>query len=216
MDFIKDLLAYIPSIEELIQMGGIPVLVAIVFVETGLLVGFFLPGDSLLVTAGIFAANDVISLWPLLIYTTIAAIVGDAVGYLIGRKAGEKLYAREDSRFFKRRHLEKTREFYEKHGGKTIILARFIPIIRTFAPTVAGAAGMSYRRFAMFNVIGGIGWVWSMIWTGYALFKVMPNAKDYLHYIIAVVVFLSILPPIFEWWRERRKTQAAAAAAAGR
>jgi membrane-associated protein len=210
MDRIFELLSQIPSIEEIIRFGGYLGLIAIVFAETGLLAGFFLPGDSLLVTAGLFAARGDLSVWVLLVTLSIAAIVGDAVGYTIGRRAGPLLFAREDSLLFKRKHLMRAKAFYEKHGGKTIVIARFVPIVRTFAPTVAGAAEMPYRRFAMFNIAGGLLWVWSMVLGGYLLGKSMgPDiVNKYLHYVIAIVVVLSILPAVFEWWREHRRGQA--------
>jgi membrane-associated protein len=215
MEELRQLIEQIPSIREIIEYGGLTALIIIVFAETGLLAGFFLPGDSLLVTAGVFAAAGYLNVWMLLITLTIAAVVGDAVGYAIGRRAGPLLFRREDSRFFKKKHLLRAKAFYEKHGGKTIIIARFVPIIRTFAPTVAGAAEMPYSRFAMFNIVGGVLWVWSMVLAGYSLRAVFgfvlgrevteDEMTSYLHYVIVVVVFLSLLPAVFEWWRERRK-----------
>ncbi|MBK6424900.1 MAG: VTT domain-containing protein [Blastocatellia bacterium] len=213
MEGLQELIAQIPSIEEVIRWGGTLALIAIVFAETGLLVGFFLPGDSLLVTAGLFAARGDLNVAVLLVTLSIAAIVGDAVGYTIGRRLGPKLFKKEDSLLFKRKHLVKAHEFYERYGGKTIVIARFVPIIRTFAPTVAGAAEMTYSKFAAFNVFGGILWVFSMVLGGYALGSVIPNIDKYIHYVIAVVVFLSLLPPVFEWWRERRRMAAEKTAA---
>ncbi|MBK6314573.1 MAG: VTT domain-containing protein [Blastocatellia bacterium] len=213
MEGLQELIAQIPSIEEVIRWGGTLALIAIVFAETGLLVGFFLPGDSLLVTAGLFAARGDLNVAVLLVTLSIAAIVGDAMGYTIGRRLGPKLFKKEDSLLFKRKHLVKAHEFYERYGGKTIVIARFVPIIRTFAPTVAGAAEMTYSKFAAFNVFGGILWVFSMVLGGYALGSVIPNIDKYIHYVIAVVVFLSLLPPVFEWWRERRRMAAEKTAA---
>ena len=205
-------------IEDVIRWGGTFALIAIVFSETGLLVGFFLPGDSLLVTAGIFAASGMLNVWVLLPALTAAAILGNSTGYLIGKKTGPAIFNRPDSRLFKQEYLRRTHEFYEKHGGKTIILARFIPIIRTFAPTVAGAASMDYRTFITYNVIGAFVWIWSMVLAGYKLPALIGLAlgrefspdevKKYLHFIIAGVVFLSILPAIIEWLRARRKGNA--------
>ncbi len=218
-----EFLQHIPSIEEVIRWGGVAILIAIVFAETGLLVGFFLPGDSLLVTAGLFAASGELNVWALLTTLTVAAIVGDAVGYAIGKKAGPLLFKREDSLLFKRKHLVRAHEFYEKYGGKTIVIARFIPIVRTFAPTVAGAAQMTYKKFATYNILGGFLWVWSMVLAGYKLPAAIgfvlgreftaDDVKEYLHIIIAIVVFLSILPAVIEWWRERRKAARVAPAA---
>ena len=147
------------ALYELVRWGGYVALTAIVFTETGLLIGFFLPGDSLLITAGLVAAAGGLDIWLLNALLSVAAIVGDSVGYAIGYRAGPHIFTREDSRWFNKKHLVRTREFYERHGGKTIILARFIPIIRTFAPVVAGVGRMDYRRFLAFNVLGGIGWV---------------------------------------------------------
>ena len=157
-EFLKHLLTqlYDPKgLQALVEWGGTTLVCIIVFVETGMFVGFFLPGDSLLVTAGVFAAAGHLKIAELLTLVTLCAIAGDQLGYWIGRKAGENLYRREDSRFFKKRHLERAHEFYEHYGGKTIILARFVPIIRTFCPPVAGAAGMSYPRYLAYDMVGG-------------------------------------------------------------
>lgn len=208
METLLDLWAQVPSAEAIIRWGGVIALISIVFAETGLLVGFFLPGDSLLVTAGLFAARGDLNVVVLLVSLSIAAIVGDAVGYAIGRRLGPKLFKKEDSLLFKRKHLVKAHEFYERYGGKTIVIARFVPIIRTFAPTVAGAAEMTYSKFAAYNVFGGLLWVFSMVLGGYALGSVVPNIDKYIHYVIVIVVFLSLLPPFIEWWRERRRNAA--------
>jgi membrane-associated protein len=181
----------------------------IVFVETGLFVGFFLPGDSLLVSAGIFAAMGHLSLPWLLVAASACAVAGDQAGYWIGRRAGQALYRREDSFFFRRQHLQRAHDFYEKYGGKTIVLARFVPIVRTFAPAVAGAANMNYRRFVTYNVAGGILWVWSMLLIGYSLSSVIPNIDQHIELVIVIVVFLSILPAVIEVLRNRRSKAAA-------
>ncbi len=207
MDFLHHLLPWLPSIQDVIRTGGVAAITAIVFAETGLLVGFFLPGDSLIVTAGVFAANGDLPLVPLLILLPIAAITGNRVVYMIGRRAGATLYSRPDSRFFKRSHLMRAHAFYEKHGGKTIVIARFVPIIRTFAPTVAGAAGMSYKRFAMFDVIGGIGWPTSMLLVGYGSARLVPNLDKHIHIVVPIVIFVSILPGIIEAIRSRRESR---------
>jgi len=184
----------------LIQVVGLIGLIAIVFAETGLLVGFFLPGDSLLITAGLFAARGDLNLYVLLISLIIAAIVGDTVGFFIGRFLGTSLYAKEDSFFFRKKHIAAAHAFYEKHGGKTIIFARFIPIIRTFAPTVAGAAQMDYKRFFLFNVFGGLLWVVSLILAGFYLGSVFGDTIDkYIHVLIIGVIFLSFLPLLIKW-----------------
>ncbi len=204
IETLREFLHWLFDVRGLVQTGGYLALHVIVFAETGLLVGFFLPGDSLLVTAGLFAAKGDLNVGILLVGLSIAAVVGDQVGYLIGRKAGEALYSREDSRFFKKKHLLAAHAFYEKYGGKTIVLARFVPIIRTFAPTVAGAAGMEYRRFVLFNVVGGIAWVFSTVGGGYLLGRAIPDLDKKIHYVIVIVVFLSILPILWEAWKARR------------
>lgn len=205
MDLLPDWLAFLHDpvkLKDLIAWGGYTVLFAIVFAETGLLIGFFLPGDSLLVTAGIMAGQGYLGIVPLMVLLTLAAIVGDAVGYGIGLKTGPLIFNREQSFLFRRDYLLKTKAFYEKHGGKTIVIARFIPIIRTFAPVIAGVGQMRYRRFLSYNVFGGIGWVVSMCGAGYFMGKI-PGVDKYLHLIIGAVIFLSILPPIIEVLKAR-------------
>lgn len=196
----------------------------IVFAETGLAIGFFLPGDSLLVVAGLFAAAGKMNLWLLLVLLFVAAVVGDAVGYYSGKKVGPAIFNRPKSRFFNPAHLRKAHAFYEKHGGKTIIIARFVPIVRTFAPIVAGAADMSYRQFAMYNVVGGFVWVTSMLFAGYFLGGLVEQfvrnvfgvegflLEDHIDKVVIVVVFLSILPIIFEYVKSRREKKIESAA----
>jgi membrane-associated protein len=200
------------NVPELIRLVGSLGLIVIVFAETGLMVGFFLPGDSLLTTAGIFAARGDLNIVWLNISLTIAAIVGDATGYFIGRRAGKALYSRPNSFFFRREHLIRTHEFYEKHGGKTIIIARFMPIVRTFAPVVAGAAEMTYRQFATYNIIGALLWVPSMTLTGYFLGLAFPDIDKHLHKLIALIIFVSLLPAgiawLREWMQSRKRAQA--------
>jgi membrane-associated protein len=181
-------------------------LFCVIFAETGLLVGFFLPGDSLLFVTGAVAAArpDVLNIWVLIPLLIVAAITGDATGYYIGRKTGPRLFARPDSRLFKRDHLIKTQEFYEKHGPKTIVLARFMPIVRTFAPVVAGVANMEYRKFATFNIAGGIGWIVSMLTAGYLLGTV-PIVKDNFEKAVIGIILLSILPMIIHVVQEKRR-----------
>lgn len=191
------------GLRELIRSGGAPLVCTIVFIETGFFVGFFLPGDSLLITAGIFSAAGVIPLKWLLLPVMFCAIAGDQVGYWIGRSAGVALYRREDSLFFRRSHLQRAHDFYEKYGGRAVILARFVPIIRTFCPPVAGAAKMSYSRYLLFDAIGGVFWIGATVLGGYSLGHLIPNIGQYIHYVIAVVVFLSILPPIIGVLRSR-------------
>ena len=204
-ELLKDFYHLLTDIQGLIQFGGVFLVCAIIFVETGLFVGFFLPGDSLLVTAGIFAAAGRLNLGWLLSLASLAAIAGDQLGYWIGRQAGQALYKREDSLFFKKRHLERAHEFYEKYGGKTIVIARFVPIIRTFAPPVAGAARMDYRRFVTYNIFGGLLWVLGTVLLGYFLGSSIPNVEKHIHIVIVIVVFVSILPALFEALRQRNR-----------
>jgi membrane-associated protein len=211
-------------IEMLLDKLGIYVyfgLFFIIFAETGLAVGFFLPGDSLLVVAGLFAAAGKLNLWIMLITLFIAAVVGDAVGYYSGKKMGKAIFSRPKSRFFNPKHLEKAHAFYEKYGGKTIIIARFVPIVRTFAPIVAGAADMKYKDFLIYNIFGGFLWVTSMLLAGYFLGglieQIVQNLfgiegfklEDHIDKVVIVIVFLSILPMIIEYLKARREKKPA-------
>jgi membrane-associated protein len=208
MQVLLDLVSNPDALYELIRWGGYALLVAIVFTETGLLVGFFLPGDSLLITAGLVAAAGGLDIWTLNVLLSVAAIVGDSVGYAIGYRSGPRIFRREESRWFSRRHLVRTREFYERHGGKTIVLARFVPIIRTFAPVVAGVGQMEYRRFLAYNVAGGLLWVVGLTWAGYLLGRSIPDVGRYVHVIIGVVIVLSVLPIGLELWKSRARARA--------
>ena len=203
LESIKHLIKSVYDVQGLVVRGGTFLVCAIVFVETGFFVGFFLPGDSLLVTAGIASAAGLLDVWTLAPLAMLCAIVGDQIGYGIGRQAGQALYSRQDSLIFKRRHLVRAHEFYEKYGGKTIILARFVPIVRTFCPPVAGAAQMSYSKYLSYDIVGGILWVGSMIFGGYGVGKLMPNLGGRIHYVILAVVFLSLLPGIIGYFRTR-------------
>lgn len=203
LELLKHLLARLYDVRGIVEWGGTLMVSLIVFVETGMFVGFFLPGDSLLVTAGVFAGAGQLKLAWLLGCVTLCAIAGDQLGYFIGRKAGASLFKREDSRFFKKRHLRNAHEFYEKYGTKTIILARFVPIIRTFCPPVAGAAGMTYSRFLPYDILGGFLWVGSMILLGYTLGRSVPNIDKRIHYVIAAVIILSLMPAAYHAWKAR-------------
>ena len=207
MDFLWDLFHRIYDVEGLVHVGGIVGLTAIVFTETGLLVGFFLPGDSLLVTAGLFAARGDLDVALLVGSLICAAVFGDTVGYNIGARTGPRLFSRPDSFLFNRKHLMTTKEFYERHGPFTIVIARFVPIIRTFAPVVAGIGAMEYRRFIAYNIMGGIGWVLAMVLGGYFLGQIVPNIHDHIHKVIVVVIVLSLLPAIIKVAKDKLKRQ---------
>jgi membrane-associated protein len=200
-EIVRNFLHHLLDVRGLIEWGGVAMVCAVVFAETGLFVGFFLPGDSLLVTAGVFAAAGQIKLFWLLGSVTLCAIAGDQLGYFIGYKAGAALYEREDSRFFKKSYLMRAHEFYEKHGARTIILARFIPIVRTFCPPVTGAAKMSYPRYLAYDIFGGFLWVWSMVLLGYTLGRSVPNIDKRIHYIIAGVIVVSLIPAAISAWK---------------
>lgn len=200
-----DLLHRLYNVQDLVRSGGTLLVCAVVFVETGLFVGFFLPGDSLLVTAGVLAGAGQLTLAWLLVPVSLCAIAGDQLGYFIGRKAGANLYRREDSRFFKKKHIERAHEFYEKHGAAAIIMARFVPIVRTFCPPVAGAAQMRYARYLLFDIFGGFLWVFGMVLAGYTLGKKIPNVQSRIHWVIAGVIILSLIPAVIEALRVRRK-----------
>src|SRR5579863_467133 len=210
LEFLKHILEQIYNVRGLIEWGGTLMVCVIIFIETGMFAGFFLPGDSLLVTAGVFAGAGQLKLGWLLSLVTLCAIAGDQVGYFIGWKAGASLYSRPDSRFFKKKHLEQAHEFYEHFGGKTVIMARFVPIIRTFCPPVAGAAGMKYSRYLAFDIVGGFSWVWGMTLLGYTLGRTVPNIDKRIHYIIAAVIVVSFMPAAYHAWRVRRKKSAPA------
>jgi membrane-associated protein len=196
------------ALDDLVRWGGYAVLFAIVFTETGLLIGFFLPGDSLLITAGLVASTGHLNIWWLNVLLIVAAVTGDSVGYAIGWRAGPRLFTRPKSLVFNPRHVERTRAFYARHGSKTIVIARFVPIIRTFAPVVAGVGQMEYRRFVFYNVAGGVGWVTSMTWAGYLLGQAVPNIDDHIHLVVGIVILLSLIPIVVELVRERRRRSA--------
>jgi membrane-associated protein len=208
IDGVMEFLQRVYDVEHWIRVGGVLALTFIVFAETGLFAGFFLPGDSLLVTAGLFAATGILDLWPLIFSLTAAAVVGPVVGYWFGEKSGPRIFAREDSLFFNRRHLITTKEFFDRHGPFTIVIARFMPIVRTFAPIVAGVGGMDYRRFMLYNALGSVIWVWGLTLLGYFLGSVIPDVERYVHIIIAVVVVGSLLPAAFKFVQQRRKARA--------
>lgn len=214
MEILSDLFDWVrqlhsdEGIRSLIAWGGLTVLVAIVFAETGLLAGFFLPGDSLLVTAGVVCAGAFPGLPPLNIWLTnlllvLAAVIGDQVGYMLGRRAGRAIYHRPDTRFFKKKYLYEAQELYATKGGSSLIIARFVPVMRTFVPFIAGVAHMPYRSFVFYNIAGGVLWVTSLLWVGYFLGQ-SPLA-DQIHHVILFVIFISVLPLAWEVWKRVRK-----------
>jgi len=200
------------SPEKLIETFGTIGLFVIIFAESGLLIGFFLPGDSLLFTAGLLASQGKfgLNLPVLLIGCFIAAVAGDQVGYMFGQKAGPALFRRENSRIFKQQYVHRANEFFERHGKKTIVIARFVPIVRTFAPILAGVGAMQYRSFVMFNVIGALLWAVGVTTAGYVLGDTIPDIDKYLLPIIGVIILLSVLPPAIEILRHRRRAKAEA------
>lgn len=192
------------------------VIFGIIFAESGLLIGFFLPGDSLLFTAGFLASQKIagtsqnyLSIWILMIITFIGAVTGDSVGYSFGHRIGRRIFNKPDSKLFKKENLEKAEKFYEKHGAKTIILARFVPIVRTFAPIVAGVGKMNYKTFISFNVIGGFLWAVIIPLAGYYLGRLIPNVDKYLLPIIALIIVVSAIPAAMEFIKDRRKKSGA-------
>ncbi|WNK45409.1 DedA family protein [Pantoea agglomerans] len=215
MEFLHFLVDFILHIDvhlaELVAQYGIwiyAILFLILFCETGLVVTPFLPGDSLLFVAGALAAlpgND-LNVHVMVALLVVAAVMGDAVNYTIGRLFGERLFSNPNSKIFRRSHLDKTHAFYARHGGKTIILARFVPIVRTFAPFVAGMGHMSYRHFALFNVTGALLWVLLFSYAGY-LFGDLPVVQENLKLLIVGIILVSILPGVIEVWRHRRQAK---------
>jgi len=189
-----------------IQYIGIFGVFLVIFAESGLLVGFFLPGDSLLFTAGLLASSSFrfFDIWTLLIGSWIAAVVGDNVGYEFGKRVGRRLFKKEKSFLFNPDNLEKAQKFYEMHGGKAIILARFMPIIRTFAPIVAGIGNMDHKKFTFYNFIGGTIWVWGLTWGGYFLGNVIPDVEKYILPIIILIVLASVIPPLTHLYKENK------------
>lgn len=189
---------------ELIRTVGYLGLFGIIFAESGLLVGFFLPGDSLLFTAGFLASQDYLNIWILIALVFSAAVLGDSVGYAFGRRVGPKIFRREDSIFFHKDHIRKAEKFYEEHGPKTIVLARFLPVIRTFAPIVAGVGKMRYSTFLAYNLLGGVLWAIGLPLLGYWLGSTIPNIDKYLVPIVIGIVVVSVLPTVWHGWKVYR------------
>ncbi|MDP3770435.1 MAG: VTT domain-containing protein [Candidatus Sungbacteria bacterium] len=192
------------NISALVQASGLLGVFAIVFAESGLFIGFFLPGDSLLFTAGFLSSQGLFSITLLMIGSFIAAVAGDNVGYAFGKRAGKKIFTREKSLIFRKDHLESAKRFYEMYGSKTIILARFIPVVRTFAPLVAGVAQMNYRTFFLYNIVGGGLWTLGLTGLGYFLGSVIPGVDRYLIPLIGLIIFLSLLPPLVHILKDKK------------
>ncbi|MFT3927324.1 MAG: VTT domain-containing protein [Myxococcales bacterium] len=207
MQLIHDLIALLRDPGPIIQWGGYPALALIVFLETGAMIAF-LPGDSLLFVAGLYAAKGDLNIVVLNVLLATMAIMGDATSYSIGAKVGPKIFSRPDSRWLKPAHIQAAKNFYEKHGGKAIIIARFVPLVRTFVPVVAGVAGMGYRNFALFNITGGIAWVSSMTLGGYFLGTIFPDLGRHVEKVIIVIVVLSVLPMVFEYFKAKARAKA--------
>lgn len=188
---------------DIIKAVGLLGVFLVIFAESGLFFGFFFPGDSLLFTAGLLASQGFFSFSYLLIGCVIAALVGDSVGYWFGKRVGPHIFSKEDSFFFHKKHIDRSRDFYDKHGNKTIAIARFVPVVRTFAPIVAGVGSMNYKKFFLWNALGGIFWVVVVSSLGYFLGRSVPNIDSYILPIIGLIVVISIVPVIFEYLKER-------------
>jgi membrane-associated protein len=195
--------------QQLLRSFGTIGLFLIIFAESGLLIGFFLPGDSLLFTAGLFAAKGDLNIVVILIGCFVAAVLGDQVGYAFGRRVGPSIFSRPNSKLFKQEYVQRADEFFESHGAKTIVLARFVPVVRTFAPILAGVGSMKYRTFVTYNLIGGFLWAIGVTSLGYFLGEQIgeENIDKYLLPIIAVIIFISVLPAVIEVLRHRRKAK---------
>jgi membrane-associated protein len=204
VQLIHDLIGLLRDPGPIILWGGYPILALIIFLETGAMVAF-LPGDSLLFVAGLYAAKGDLNILVLNVLLSAMAILGDATSYTIGARVGPKIFNRPRSRLFKPEHIRAAHDFYEKHGGKAIVIARFVPLVRTFVPVVAGVAGMSYRSFALFNIAGGVGWVASMTLGGYFLGSIFPDLGKHIEKVIIVIVALSVLPMVIEYIKAKRR-----------
>ena len=188
----------------IIETLGLLGLFFIIFAESGLFFGFFFPGDSLLFTAGFLASQSYLNIYFLVVGVFVFAVLGDNTGYWFGKKIGPKIFSKEDSIFFHKNYIIKAQDFYNKHGNKTIVLARFVPIVRTFAPIVAGVGNMKYKDFIIYNLIGGFFWSFGMILSGYFLGRIIPGVDQYLLPIIFIIIIISIFPAIYEIWRNKK------------
>ena len=188
----------------IVQAGGYVGIAILVFAESGLLIGIFFPGDSLLFVAGLLSAGGFLSFWPLVLIVALAAILGDSTGYWFGAKVGNAIFKREDSRFFKQEYVTRTQKFFTTYGGRTIILARFVPIVRTIAPVLAGVGTMKYSRFLSYNVIGGILWGAGVVSLGYFLGSIIPNSDKYVFPLSLIIIVLSFLPILVDYIRNKK------------
>jgi membrane-associated protein len=209
MDGIFDFLKHLVNPESIIHYGGIYLLLFVVFAETGLFVGFFLPGDSLLFTAGLLCSTGILELHPslLIIFIIIAAVAGNMVGYVFGKKVGPLLFVRKSGILFRQEHLVTANEFYKKHGKKTIILSRFLPIVRTFAPIVAGIVRLELYKFFIYSLVGAFFWVTILVLTGYFLGKYVPGTKDYLGYIVIFLIVITSIPFVINSIKKKLKSR---------
>lgn len=207
MQFFQPVIDFLNPTFLISSIGAVGV-AAIVFAESGLFFGFFLPGDSLLFTAGLLASIGQFNVFFLWVGCTLAAIFGDSVGYAFGTKVGPKIFTREDSLFFHKKHVERTKNFYAHYGKKTVVLARFVPIVRTFAPILAGVGNMPYRTFLAYNILGGFLWTTFLVFLGFFLGMVIPNPDRYLMPLVFLIIVISFLPLLREWWKNRKKGNA--------
>ena len=210
MQPLAELFDRLSNLPELVRWAGLFGLTAIVFSETGLLVGVFLPGDSLLVTAGLLSARGYLNVYHLVPALTLAAIAGNTVGYFIGRASGPRIFRRENSIFFNKKHAIRAHDFFAKHGRKTVVIAQFMPVIRTFSPVIAGVGGMTFKDFMTFNILGAFLWIWSMVGIGYFLGSYIPGIDQHIEIVVVIVVFISLLPAIIGNYRSRRAKRFAA------
>jgi membrane-associated protein len=205
MQAVTELFHRLSNLPDLVQWAGLFGLSIIVFSETGLLIGVFLPGDSLLVTAGLLAAHGYLNVYQLAPVLTLAAILGNSLGYFIGSATGPRIFNRENSLFFNKKHAIRAHEFEEKYGRATIVIAQFIPVIRTFSPVIAGVGGMKFREFLTYNVLGAVVWVWSMLGIGYFLGNYIPGIDRHIEIVVVIVVFISLLPGLIGGLNAQRK-----------